>query len=107
MIAQPTFDRRASAPHAQLPQPLNPYHACRHPDPYCTECAPEGTILFSNHDTESRSWWVGVPRDERQTFRAFCLLGAFGIALGVQAKLRENPSHFIADAPSASAATRD
>lgn len=104
---QPTFDRRAPAPHAQIPQLLNPYAFCQHADPYCADCAPEGTILHSNHDTESRSWWVGAPISERKTYRAFFLLGAFGIALGVQAKLRENPNHFVTDRPVAASASRD
>lgn len=107
MNPSPTFHRRRFTDHAPLPGPVNPYAFCQHADPYCIECAPEGTLLLSNHDTESRSWWVGAPRDERKTFRAFCLIGALGLAMGVQAKLRDNPSHFIADAPAASAATRD
>lgn len=54
--------RRDYPQHAPLPAPRNPYLACMHADPYCTVCAPAGTLLKHNHDIETRSWWIGAPR---------------------------------------------
>lgn len=62
MNEQTAFDRRRDTGNARLPAPRNPYQFCMHADPYCTACAREGTLLKSNHDIETRSWWGAAPR---------------------------------------------
>ena len=58
----PQPGRRDYRPHAPLPAPTNPYQFCTHADPYCTICAPAGTLLQRHHDVETRSWWIAAPR---------------------------------------------
>lgn len=102
MNPSPTFHRRRFTDHAPLPGPVNPYAFCLHDDPYCMECANEGTILHSNRDIESRS-----ARNENTTFTTFFLLGAIGLGLAVHAKHESNPTHFTTDRLAAVSATRD
>lgn len=54
--------RREYPQHAPLPALIRPYQFCTHAEPYCTECAPVGTLLLRNQDIERRSWWIGAPR---------------------------------------------
>lgn len=61
MICEPNA-RRDYRPHAPLPALIHPYQFCTHAEPYCTECAPVGTLLLRNQDVERRSWWIGAPR---------------------------------------------
>lgn len=61
MITNPNA-RRASTANGPYPAPLNPYYACMHADPYCTQCVAEGTVLHINHDIERSSWALETPR---------------------------------------------
>lgn len=107
MQAESTFNRRRFTDHAPLPGPVNPYAFCLHDDPYCTECANEGTILHSNHDIESRAWGLRTSSGKDVTGAAFFTLSVFALALGVATKHRDNPTHFTTDRLAAVSATRD
>lgn len=106
MITQPNL-RRHFTNHAPLPAPVNPYAFCLHDDPYCIECANEGTILHGNHDIESRAWGLRTPSGNDVTGAAFFTLAFFAIALGIHAKHESNPTHFTTDRIAASSASRD
>lgn len=47
--------RRAYPAHAPLPSFLALHRDCPHRRDYCTDCAPEGTVIHCNRDIERRA----------------------------------------------------